>query len=86
MRVLRHELRVSFYGLYFLQQSISVYDRELDALKTLVDAYISEYQKGNVSFNELARLQSLQFNLENEKIELLKNVTENQSNLVFTYG
>ena len=86
MRVLRHELRVSFYGLYFLQQSISVYDRELEALKTLVDAYISEYQKGNVSFNELARLQSLQFNLENEKIELLKNVTENQSNLVLLMG
>jgi len=86
MRVLRHELRVSFYGLYFLQQSISVYNRELDALKTLVDAYITEYQKGNVSFNELARLQSLQFNLENEKIELLKSVTENQSNLVLLMG
>ncbi|MCX6287128.1 MAG: TolC family protein [Bacteroidetes bacterium] len=86
MRVLRHELRVSFYGLYFLQQSISVYDRELLALKTLVDAYTAEYQKGNVSFNELARLQSLQFNLENEKIEVLKNVTENQSNLVLLIG
>jgi cobalt-zinc-cadmium efflux system outer membrane protein len=86
MRVLRHELRVSFYGLYFSQRSVSVYDRELDALKTLVDAYYTEYQKGNVSFNELARLQSLQFNLQNEKIEVLKNVTENQSNLVLLIG
>jgi len=86
MRVLRHELRVSFYGLYFLQQSISVYDRELDALQTLVNANITEYRKGNVSFNELARLQSLQFNLENEKIELQKNVSENQSNLILLMG
>jgi len=86
MRVLRHELRVSFYGLYFLQRSLSVYDRELDALKTLVEAYTAEYQKGNVSFNELARLQSLQFNLQNEKIEVLKNVTENQSNLGILMG
>lgn len=86
IRVLRHELRVSFFGLYFLRQSISVYDRELAALKTLVDAYITEYHKGNVSFNELARLQSMQFGLENEKIELLKNVTDDQSNLVLLTG
>jgi outer membrane protein, heavy metal efflux system len=86
IRVLRHELRVSFFSLYFLQQSISVYDRELSALKTLIDAYITEYKKGNVSFNELARLQALQFGLENEKIEVLKNVTENENNLVLLTG
>ena len=33
-------------------------------------------------FKELARLQALQFNLENEKIDVLKSVTERQSNLV----
>jgi cobalt-zinc-cadmium efflux system outer membrane protein len=86
MRSLRYELRTSFFELYFLQQSISVYDRELTALKTLVDAYTSEYQKGNVPFKELARLQALQFNLENEKISLLKNVTEKQSDLVLLTG
>ena len=86
MRVLRHELRVSFYALYFLQQSVSVYDRELEALKKLVEAYSSEYQKGNVSFNELARLQSLQFSLENEKIGLLKDMTENQGRLALLTG
>jgi cobalt-zinc-cadmium efflux system outer membrane protein len=83
IRTLRYELRTSFFELYFFQQSLSVYDRELAALKTLVEAYSSEYQKGNVPFKELARLQALQFNLENEKIEVLKNVTEKQSNLVF---
>jgi len=86
MRTLRHELRVSFFSLYFLQQSLSVYDHELAGLKTLVDAYITEYNKGNVSFNELARLQSLQFSLENEKIDMLKEVTENQANLVLLTG
>ena len=86
MRTLRHELRVSFFSLYFLQQSLSVYDHELAGLKTLVDAYITEYNKGNVSFNELARLQSLQFSLENEKIDMLKEVTENQASLVLLTG
>ena len=86
MRVLRNELRVSFFGLYFLRQSIAVYDRELAALMTLIDAYSTEYQKGNISFNELARLQSLQFSLENEKIELLDNLNEDQSNLSLLTG
>ncbi len=82
MRTLRHELRTSFYELYFLQQSLSIYDRELTALKTLVDAYTIEYKKGNVPFKELARLHALQFNLENEKIDVLKDVNEKQSSLV----
>lgn len=86
MRTLQHELRTSFFELYFLQKSLSVYDRELEALKTLVDAYTIECQKGNVSFKELARLQALQFGLENEKIDVLKNTTEKQSNLVLLTG
>jgi cobalt-zinc-cadmium efflux system outer membrane protein len=79
-------LRTSFFELYFQEQSLSVYDQELAALKTLVEAYIAEYQRGNVPFKELARLQALQFNLENEKIELLKNVTETQGNLILLTG
>ena len=86
MRTLRYELRTSFFEFYFLKQSLSVYDREITALKTLVDAYAMEYQKGNVPFKELARLQALQFNLENEKIDVLKNLTEQQSNLALLTG
>jgi cobalt-zinc-cadmium efflux system outer membrane protein len=86
MRTLRYELRTSFFDLYFLQQSLLVYDRELTALKTLVDAYTSEYQKGNIPFKELARLQALQFNLQNEKIDIFKHVNEKQNNLVLLTG
>lgn len=86
IRTLNYELRTSFFDLYFLQQSLSIYDLELTALKSLVDAYAAEYQKGNVPFKELARLQALQFNLENEKIDVLKNLTEKQSNLVLLTG
>jgi cobalt-zinc-cadmium efflux system outer membrane protein len=85
-RTLRYELRTSFFQLYFLEQSVSVYDRELAASRRLVEGYTQEYQKGNVSFNDLARLQAMQFGLENEKIELLKNVQENQSKLVLLTG
>ena len=86
MRALRYELRTSFFELYFLQKSLSVYDRELTALKSLINAYAIEYKKGNIPFKELARLQALQFNLENEKIDVLKNLTERQSNIVLFTG
>jgi cobalt-zinc-cadmium efflux system outer membrane protein len=39
-----------------------------------------------VSFKEFARLQALQFNLENEKIEVLKDASEKQSNLILLTG
>jgi outer membrane protein, heavy metal efflux system len=86
IRTLRYELRTSFFELYYLQLSLSVYDRELIALKTLVEAYTKEYKKGNVPFRELARLQALQFSLENEKIDVLKEVTEKQGALVLLTG
>jgi outer membrane protein, heavy metal efflux system len=82
IRTLHYELRTTFFDLYFLQQSLSVYDLEISALKSLVDAYAAEYQKGNLPFKELARLHALEFNLENEKIEVLKNLTEKQANLI----
>jgi cobalt-zinc-cadmium efflux system outer membrane protein len=86
MRTLRYELRTSFYSLYFLRQSVSVYDRELVSLKILLNAYESQFQKGNIAFKELARLQALQFNLENERIDLLKDVSEKQNHLLLLTG
>jgi outer membrane protein, heavy metal efflux system len=86
MRNLRYELRTSFFELYFLQKSLAVYDRELAALKILLDTYSREYQKGNIPFKELARLQALQFNIENDELSVLKGVNENQRNLVLLTG
>lgn len=85
-RTLRYELRTSFFELYFLEQRVSVYDREIAAFEKLVNAYSVEYQKGNVSFNDLARLQALQFGLENERIDVIKDVNEKQGNLVLLTG
>lgn len=86
IRTLRFELRATFYELYFTQQTLSTYDREIAALNLLTDAYAAEYKKGDVPFKELARLQALQFGIENEKIELLKNLSQKQSDLVLLTG
>jgi cobalt-zinc-cadmium efflux system outer membrane protein len=86
MRTLHYQLRTAFYSTFYLEKSLSVYDRELSALKTLVDAYAIEYGKGNVPFKEVARLQALQFALQNEKIELVKSLSENESTLSLLIG
>ena len=86
VRTLKYELRSGFYELYFLRQSLSTYEREIKAIRSVVIAYTNEYQKGNIPFREVARLQALQFSLENEKISLLKNVSERQNDLVMLTG
>lgn len=86
IRTLRYELRNSFYGLYFLNEPIAVYDKEIESLKTLIDAYTDQYNKGNIAFKDLARLQALQFSLQNERLELVKQSAEKQMNLSLLTG
>ncbi|MCX6292296.1 MAG: TolC family protein [Bacteroidetes bacterium] len=86
MRTLRYELHTTFYSLHFLYESLSVYDDELNSLKGLLDAYQLQFQKGNSSFRELARLQALQFNLENERMDVLKDFSEKESSLSLMTG
>jgi cobalt-zinc-cadmium efflux system outer membrane protein len=86
IRTLRYELRSSFYSLYFLSKPVAVYNKEIESLKTLIDVYTVQYNKGNVAFKDLARLQALQFSLQNERLELLKQVAEKQSNLSLLTG
>ena len=86
VRTLRYELRSSFYGIYFLHDAIAVYDKEIESLKTLIDVYTSQYNKGNIAFKELARLQALQFGLQNERLDLVRQSTEKQLNLGLLTG
>ncbi len=86
IRTLRYELRNAFYGLYFLKEPVAVYDKEIESLKTLIDAYTAQYNKGNIAFKDLARLQALQFSLQNERLELIKQAAEKQLNLSLLTG
>src|SRR5204862_6336557 len=52
IRTLRYQLRTSFFGLYFLRQSISVYDKEIESLSALIDVYSRQYKNGNVAFKD----------------------------------
>ncbi len=86
MRTLKYELRTSFYDLYFTSLSIAVYDKELNLLSKLLEAYQTQYKEGNIPFREITRLESLQFNLENEKAELRQKEMESRNHLMLLTG
>jgi cobalt-zinc-cadmium efflux system outer membrane protein len=86
IRTLRYQLRSSFYTLHFLQEPVAIYDKEIESLRTLIDVYNVQYKKGNIAFKELARLQALQFSLQNERLDLLKQINENRVNLSLLIG
>ena len=86
IRTLRYQLRSSFYSLHFLQEPVGIYDKEIESLRTLIDVYNVQYKKGNIAFKELARLQALQFSLQNERLDVVKEINENRSNLALLIG
>ena len=86
IRTLRYQLRSSFYSLHFLQEPVTIYDKEIESLRTLIEVYNVQYKKGNIAFKELARLQALQFSLQNERLDLEKQINENRSNLSLLTG
>jgi cobalt-zinc-cadmium efflux system outer membrane protein len=86
IRTLRYQLRSSFYSLHFLQEPVAIYDKEIESLRTLIEVYNAQYKKGNIAFKELARLQALQFSLQNERLDLVKQINENRSNLSLLIG
>jgi cobalt-zinc-cadmium efflux system outer membrane protein len=86
IRMLRYELRSSFYSLYFLNEPIAVYDKEIRSLNILISTYTDQYNKGNIAFKDLARLQALQFSLQNERLDLVKQAAEKQTELSLLIG
>ena len=86
IRTLRYQLRSSFYTVHFLQEPVAIYDKEIESLRTLIDVYNVQYKKGNIAFKELARLQALQFSLQNERLDVVKQINENRANLSLLIG
>lgn len=86
IRTLRYELRSAFYSLYFLRDPLQIYNKEIESLRTLIDVYNEQYKKGNIAFKEVARLQALQFSLQNERLDLVKQITEKRADLSLLIG
>lgn len=67
IRTLRGELKEKFVDLYYTRRSLSVYDREIGYLSTVLDVYKEQNAKGNVSLLEKSRIQALLLSLKQER-------------------
>lgn len=67
IRTLRGELKEKFVDLYYTRKSLSVYDREIEYLSTVLDVYKEQNAKGNVSLLEKSRIQALLLSLKQER-------------------
>jgi cobalt-zinc-cadmium efflux system outer membrane protein len=81
VRTLTYQLRSTFYTLYYNQQSVAVYDQEMEALRQTVTLFQQQYDKGNVPLKDLARLKAYLFNLTSERQQLLLQLTNAQADM-----
>jgi len=74
LRELKNMLRENFIEVFYLQKSALIYDKGINYLTKLIGVYDKQYEKGNVSLMEKARLKALLFGLQIEKIESQKEL------------
>ncbi|HEX8349739.1 MAG TPA: TolC family protein, partial [Hymenobacter sp.] len=79
LRNLRYQLRTTFYDLYFQQQTLGVYDKEITSFRRTVAQYQNQYDKGNIALKEVIRLKAFLFSLENERQALVTELASDQS-------
>ena len=76
LRGLRYELHSRFYDIYFQSNTVRRYDQQIATLQTTVTASEREYERNNVSLRELLRLRSLLFQLNNDRVEILRQLAD----------
>lgn len=86
LRTLKYEIRTSFYGLYFSQKTIQLYDEQIARLDQLIAIYEKQQDKGNVSLKEVMRLKALRFQLNHKMIEVKNQIFEHHKNLQTLLG
>ena len=81
LRNLRYQLRSTFYDLYYKQQTVGAYNREINSFRRTVAQYQGQYDKGNIALKEVIRLKAFLFQLENERQGLLAEIAGQEADL-----
>ena len=81
VRALRYELHVSFYRYHFLNNAINNIRSQLALLKDLIDVYGDQYKKGNISLQELTRLNTTYFTINNQVKDVQQELIRQQETL-----
>lgn len=86
LRNLKFQLRQNFFTVYFDRLSVKALDQQIDNLKSLIDAFDSQAQKGNIAYKDVLRLQSLYIGLKNDRAQILDEVFSSQQTLSTLIG
>lgn len=83
LRTLKLVLHNDFFTIYFQQQSVEVYDEEINSLSKILKAYKEQYTKGNIAEKEVLRIQSQLYSLQAELTNLNVGIDTTESRLNF---
>lgn len=86
MQDLKHELRQSFYAVFFDLKKIASIESQTKQIEDLLQSYEVQADKGNIPLKDVVRLQSLLLNLKNDRIAIQKEITEQKKSLVILTG
>lgn len=73
---LRTQLHTNYYNLYYERLKLENVNKQLGYMNDLLKAYKVQSAKGNVSLKDEVRLQSIVIQLNNDKVEINKNLLE----------
>lgn len=83
---LRTQLHTTYYNLYYEKLKLENTKRQLGYMSDLLAAYKIQSAKGNVSLRDEVRLQSIVIQLNNDKVDINKNVFEFEQDLKVLTG
>ena len=81
VRTLKFTLRSDFFNLFYLQQSASVYDKEIANLEVIVNAFNEQEGKGYISQKEVVRIKAQLYALKSEYNDLENQINDIESEL-----
>lgn len=83
---LRTQLHTNYYNLYYEKLKLENTNKQLGYMNDLLKAYKVQSAKGNVSLKDEVRLQSIVIQLNNDKVNINKNLLEFEQNLKILTG
>jgi cobalt-zinc-cadmium efflux system outer membrane protein len=81
LRTLKYTLRTDFFQIYYLKQSASVYNEEINALQQISAAFAQQEGKGYISEKEVVRIQAQLYSFQSEYNDLINQINDTESEL-----
>jgi cobalt-zinc-cadmium efflux system outer membrane protein len=81
LRTLKYTLRTDFFNIYFLEQSIKVYNEEITSLQQVVNAFNEQQGKGYISEKEVVRVKAQLYSLQSEYNDMINQLNDVQSEM-----